>query len=169
METQKKISKEHITPNVAFIYYDNKLTGTVDDPYADEIVMVRSRKGDEDVTMYLTYDAILHFMSRGCESGQLLLKKDVMKARDIMLNIWRKATGGQSEDDKLIWMEPPYDFWMFPQPKSYVIDDLMSRGPKKMRVCCDDPNLDDDARNATFWDIVFNDDSYELYAQYWLR
>jgi hypothetical protein len=159
----------HLAEDQAFIYYDNKVTGTNNDPYIGEIVMVRNKTGEEDVTKYLSYDAILHFMSKGCESRQPLLKKDVMKARDIMVNIWKKATGGESDDDKIVWIEPGASFWMFSEKRSYVLGDFMSLGPKELRVCCGDPNLDEAVPYMKFWDIIFNDHSYEVYAQYWLQ
>lgn len=172
LETKIKFVKELCQdPNVAHIHFNSNLTGSTNDPFVDEVVIISYGNRNENITQCLSYDNILKFMSKGCDSGELLLRKDVVKARNIMLEIWKRATGGQNEpveDWAMIWKEPVAGGWMFPQPKALVLPDLMRSGPKILRICCSDPNLDDKSKEIRFWDIVFNDNSYEIFAQQWL-
>jgi hypothetical protein len=176
LETKIKFIRELCNdPNIAHLHFESNLTGTANDPFADEVVILsyknKNLDRNENITQCLSYDKILSFMSKGCDSGQVLLRKDVIKARNIMLDIWKRATGGQNESKDegwtIIWKEPGN--WMFPfDTKIKVLSDLMSPGPKILKICCSDPNLDDKSKELLFWDIVFNDHCYDVFAQCWL-
>lgn len=175
LETKIKFIKELCQdPNLAYIHFKSDLTGTTNDPFIDEVVTLsyKSRVGDhdEDATQALSYDKILKFMSKGCSSGEPLLRKDIVKARNIMIDIWKRATGGQDESEygwTMIWKEAGgwtrhYD------TKCEFLSSVMKIGPKILRICCNDPNLNDKSTEIPFWDIVFNDNSYEVFSQHWL-
>jgi hypothetical protein len=77
--------------DIAHIHHDQFLTGTLDDPFKDERVIVKNRDTEEDVSKYLSYDCILKFMKIDSESDKPLMKSDIIKARNVMKNIWIKV------------------------------------------------------------------------------
>jgi hypothetical protein len=154
--------------DIASIRIDKNLTGTRNDPFPNEVVIVSYERRTEDVTEYLTYDNILKFMNKELESGKPLFKKDIVKARNVMVAVWKGATEVLYDSDlRVVWKEPNVD-WQFKDTKSAIFSELMARGPKGFKICCNDPNLDSKATEHTFWDIVFNDSVYEIFARYWL-
>lgn len=155
LETKIKFIKELCSDlDIAHIHFNSNLTGTTNDPFIDEVVIISYKHQNvdrnENITQCLSYNNILKFMSKGCDAGELLLRKDVVKARNIMLDIWKRATGGQNESKSegwtMIWKENGK--WMFPfNTKIDVLSDLMSHGPKILKICCsDDPNSDDKSK-----------------------
>jgi hypothetical protein len=160
-----------ISLNIAHLHFDLNVTGTNADPFANEVITISDGVLNEDVTEHLSYDKILSFMSKGCESEEPLLRKDVIKAREIMIAIWRKATGGQQTmairaNTVRIYREIGKS-WII--NKSRLISDYMDHGPKILKIrCINDHYLDDETMNISFWNIVFDDRSYEIFTNHWL-
>lgn len=160
-----------VSLNIAHLHFDLKLTGTIGDPVADEIIIMFDGFENRDVTEHLSYDKILTFMAKGCDSEEPLLRKDVIKARNIMINIWKKTTGVQliyilGLQTWRAWMEQ--EKWVYQiVDKVESLVESIDRGPKNFKICCSD-DVDDQSKDILFWNSVFDDHCYETYANYWL-
>ena len=121
--------------DIASIRIDKNLTGTRNDPFIDEIIVVSNNKKQEDVTLYLSYDNILSFMKIDQEPGKPLFKKDIIKSRNIMVAIWKGATEVLYDLDlRVVWKEPKVE-WVFKDTKTTILSEVMQKGPKGFKIC----------------------------------
>lgn len=175
IEARMKFMRDICTSlNIAHLHFNLNLTGTIADPCANETVSISEGVRTIDVTEYLSYDKILEFMGKGCASEEPLLRKDVVRAREIMIAIWKETTGVQQED---VFRANTLTIWKTQGEtmlggKISFFSNQMLRGPKIFKIICynflrDDQH--DDSKEFTFWDIVFNKNNcYEVFANHWL-